>query len=75
MVCPAIRFPTAFGKDGKLVGISATRDLGFNEAYLYVPMKMIICADKIRKTELGLIIDKYPDAFVIKGRKSGASTS
>ena len=38
-------------------------------------MKMIICASKIEKTELGLIIEKYPDAFIIKGRKSTAATN
>ena len=63
VVNSAVRYPVAFGEDGQLVGIAARREIGFNEAYLYVPMKVIICASKVLKSEIGPIIDKYINAF------------
>ena len=42
---PSIRYPVAFGKEGQLVGIAATREIGFNEAYIYVPTKLAIHED------------------------------
>ena len=47
VVSPAIRYPVAFGASGQLLGCAARRTIGFNEAFLYVPMKMIICESKI----------------------------
>ena len=44
VVSPAVTFPAAFGEDGGLVGLAAKRDIGFNEAYLYVPINVVISA-------------------------------
>jgi hypothetical protein len=47
-----------------LVGISAKRDIGMQEAYIYVPSKLIICEEKFRQdTVIGHIIDSHPDVF------------
>ena len=61
----------AFGEDGQLVGCAAKRPIGFNEAFLYVPMRLVICESKILQTELGPIIKKYPDLFTERGRSNG----
>ena len=61
---PACRYPVAFGEQGELIGISATRDIGVNEAYIYVPTKCIINESKFQKDpQIGHMIDKYPELF------------
>ena len=47
IVSPAVRYPVAFGPSGQLIGCAARRSIGFNEAFLFVPMKCVICESKI----------------------------
>ena len=61
--CPSVRYPTAFGPTGGLIGISARRRIGPQEAYLYVPAKLTISETKVRQSEIGFIIDKHPEIF------------
>jgi hypothetical protein len=42
---PSIMYPTAFGPTGGLVGMSATRTIGLQESYLYIPSKILICEE------------------------------
>ena len=53
------------------MGCAAKRPIGFNEAFLYVPMRLVICESKILQTPLGPIIKKYPDVFTERGRSNG----
>ena len=49
VISPSLRYPTAFGDNGKLVGISAKRTIGFNECFLFVPAKLIISDENFIK--------------------------
>lgn len=61
---PSVMYPTAFGPSGGLVGLSATRRIGFQESYIYVPTKVVICEDQFRHDpKIGHILDKHPEAF------------
>ena len=61
---PAVRYPVAFGPNGELVGMAATREIGLGEAYVYVPIKCIINESKFRaSTEIGHLVDKHPELF------------
>ncbi len=61
---PSVRYPTAFGKEGHLIGLSSTRRIGFQESYIYVPSKVIICEDQFRNDpKIGHILDNHPEAF------------
>lgn len=61
----SVRYPVAFGSEGHLIGLAATRRIGFNEAYLYVPTRVIISEDQFRNhPEIGHIIDKHPEVFI-----------
>ena len=62
IVRSAVRYPVAFGEAG-LVGMSANRDIGINEAYLYVPSKCIICESRFRESEIGHLLDKHKQFF------------
>ena len=65
---PACRYPVAFGDKGELIGISATRDIGVGEAYIYVPTKCIINETKFRNDpQIGHLIDKHPELFSERG--------
>ena len=68
IVSSAVRYPVAFGKQGNLIGVAARKDIGFNEAFIFVPMKVCICESKILQTEVGPIIKRYPKVFSEKGR-------
>ena len=59
----SIEYPVAFGKNGDLVGIAAKRPIGPEEAYLYVPLKLIINDDKILKSDIAYIIERHQDVF------------
>lgn len=60
----SVRYPVAFGKEGHLIGLAATRRIGFNEAYLYVPNHVIISEEQFRRhKEIGHILDKHPEVF------------
>ena len=48
IIRPSCRFPVAFGEKGELIGISAVRDIGLGEAYIFVPVKCIINESKFR---------------------------
>ena len=43
--------------------MAAQKDIGLTEAYLYVPMKLVICESKVRKSEIGHLLDLYEDTF------------
>jgi hypothetical protein len=46
-----------------LIGIAAKRRIGPEEAYIYIPNKLIIHDDKIMKSEIAFIIEKHQDVF------------
>ena len=71
IISNAIRYPVAFGEGGHLIGCAAKRPIGFNEAFVYIPMKVVICESKILLSEVGHIIKKYPKVFSEKGRTNG----
>ena len=63
IISDAVRYPVAFGENGELVGMAAARDIGVNEAYLYVPQKVIICESTFKKSEIGHLLEKHKDFF------------
>lgn len=61
----SIDYPAAFGPDGGLIGIAAKRDIGIQEAYIYVPSKLVICEEKFRQDpDIGHILEENPELFV-----------
>lgn len=52
----SIEYPVCFGKGGHLLGIAAKRAIGPEEAYIFIPNKIIINDDKILKSEVGHLI-------------------
>lgn len=64
IIRPAVRYPVAFGSKGELVGVAARREIGLNEAYIYVPLKCIINESKARADpKIGHIFERYPHLF------------
>ena len=64
IIAPSVRYPTAFGPTGALIGLSATRRIGFQESYLYIPTKVVICEEQFRQDpKIGHILDLHPEAF------------
>lgn len=62
IIRPSLRYPTAFGKDGHLIGISAKRTIGFNESFLFVPAKLFITEENFtRHPQLSLLIDQHEE--------------
>ena len=59
----SIEYPVAFGKSGDLLGIAAKRPIGPEEAYLYIPNKLIINEDKIWSSDLAFVINRHHDVF------------
>lgn len=59
----SIEYPVAFGKEGNLIGIAAKRPIGPEEAYLFIPNKIIINDDKIMQSEIAYIIERHKDVF------------
>jgi hypothetical protein len=59
----SIEYPVAFGKNGDLLGIAAKRPIGPEEAYLYIPNKLIINEDKIWVSEIAEIVQRHADVF------------
>lgn len=59
----SIEYPVAFGKNGGLIGIAARRPIGPEEAYIYIPTKLIINDDKISKSDIGFIVERHADVF------------
>ena len=59
----SIEYPVAFGKNGDLLGIAAKRPIGPEEAYLYVPNKIIINEDKVWASDIAFIIKRHSDVF------------
>lgn len=59
----SVEYPVAFGKSGHLLGIAAKRDIGPEEAYIYIPNKLTINDDKVEKSEIGFIIKNHKDVF------------
>jgi hypothetical protein len=59
----SINYPVAFGKEGNLIGIAAKRPIGPEEAYIFIPLKLVINDDKILTSEIGFIIEKHADVF------------
>ena len=70
MLRGATRYPVAFGDEGQLVGIGATKDIALREAFVYVPQALMICESKFRADpEIGHLIDKHPTLFKEKLNK------
>jgi len=62
-----IRYPVAFGTKGELIGLAATSEIGFSQAFLYVPSHLMINESRIRADpRIGHIIDKHPSLFADK---------
>jgi hypothetical protein len=62
IVRPSLRYPTAFGKDGRLIGISTKRTIGFNESFLFVPAKLFITEENFtRHPQLSKLIDEHEE--------------
>lgn len=58
----SVDYPVAFGKEGKLVGCAAKRDIGLNEAYVYVPVGICINEEQFKRSWCGEIYsDKYDE--------------
>jgi hypothetical protein len=63
VIYDSIEYPVAFGKSGDLLGIAAKRPIGPEEAYLYIPNKIIINDDKVYSSEIADIIKRHSDVF------------
>jgi hypothetical protein len=63
VIYDSIEYPVAFGKNGDLIGIAARRAIGPEEAYLYVPNKIIINDDKVMESDIAFIIHRHKDVF------------
>ena len=60
----SVRYPTCFGNDGQLVGMSATKDIGLREAFVYVPQRLMICEARFRQDpSIGHLLNKHPELF------------
>ena len=59
----SVEYPVAFGKSGCLVGIAAKREIGPEEAYIFIPSTITINEEKITKSEIGFIIERHSDVF------------
>jgi len=46
-----------------LIGIAANRDIGAEEAYIFIPSKIIINDDKIFNSDIGFIVKRHEDVF------------
>lgn len=46
-----------------MIGIAAKRPIGPEEAYLYIPNKIIINDDKVFSSEIAPIIKRHKDVF------------
>ena len=62
-VYDSIEYPVAFGRSGDLVGIAAKRPIGPEEAYLYIPNKLIINEDKVLNSDIAHIVRRHADVF------------
>lgn len=58
----SLDYPVAFGTN-ELVGVCATREIGPDEAYLFLPGKLLICEAMIMDSVLGPIITRHPAVF------------
>jgi hypothetical protein len=63
VIYDSIEYPVAFGKAGNLIGVAARRPIGPEEAYLYVPNKVIINDDKLMESDIAFIIYRHKDVF------------
>jgi hypothetical protein len=59
VIYDSIEYPVAFGRSGDLIGIAAKRPIGPEEAYLYVPNKIIINDDKVMESDIAFIIHRH----------------
>lgn len=59
----SIEYPVAFGQSGDLLGIAAKRPIGPEEAYLYIPNKLIINEEKIWTSDIADIVERHADVF------------
>lgn len=63
---PSLEYPVAFGKEGKLVGVRAKKEVGMYESYLYVPIAMTINEEQFKKSEVGHLFPQFEDQFAEK---------
>lgn len=56
-------YPVAFGPEGMLVGLAASKDLEAGEIYLEIPEKIVINRTFVKNGELGPLIKKHPEIF------------
>jgi len=43
--------------------MAAAKDIGINEAYLYVPTKLMICETRVRQSDIGHVIEEQKSFF------------
>ena len=60
-----VNFPAAFGKDENalLVGSAVKETIQHNEAFLYIPNKLLITTDRARASEIGFILESHDNIF------------
>ena len=64
MIRDCCRYPVAFGEDGQLIGVAAAKDVGLNEAFVYVPTRLIINESKFKADpQVGHILEQHSDFF------------
>jgi hypothetical protein len=62
---PGADYPVAYGPRGQLVGMAAKKDIEPMQAFLYVPMDVVINEYNARRRcpEIGFIFDRHPEMF------------
>ena len=57
-------FPAAFGSDDiYVVGSTAKDEIFHNEAFIYIPIKILITVERALSSEIGFIFEKHVSIF------------
>ena len=66
VIMPAVEYPAYF--EGGLLGMKCTQDVGHHEAYICIPVKMIMSVNKAKvHPVLSKIVDDNPQCFAAEG--------
>ena len=62
---PGVEYPVAFGRNGELIGMAASRDIPPMTAFVFVPQALHINEDNIRARApyMGELFDRRTDLF------------
>lgn len=58
VVRDSLDWPVAFGPRGDIVGVAAKKDIGLNEAYVYVPVNICINEEQFKRSWIGELYEK-----------------